>query len=160
LPRWAVNSIVVVSLLLALPLALTNETRPLITKHGLRGSILTTPRDETYFFDFHQDVAESFIDAAAAARASGCHSVGLDANLMRFDYPMMAMVTEDGIARKIRYVGVANSSIGYAQPSAAPVCLVICLNCLNAMNKVAEYSAELPKAQPFGNVVLFSQPNP
>jgi hypothetical protein len=158
LPRWAVDSIVALSLLLAMPLALTNETRPLITKHGLRGSILTTPRHETYFLDFHQKIAGSFIDAAAAARASGCRSMGLDASRMRFDYPMMAMVTEDGIARQIRYVGVENSSIRYAQPSAPPVCMVICLNCLNAPNKAAEYSEELPKAQSFGNVVLFSQP--
>jgi 4-amino-4-deoxy-L-arabinose transferase-like glycosyltransferase len=160
LPRWAVDSIVALSLLLAMPLALGNETRPLLTKHGLRGSVLTTPRDETYFLDFHQQIAGSFIDAAAAARASGCSSLGLDASRMRFDYPMMAMVTEDGIARKIRYVGVENSSTRYAQPSAPPVCMVICLNCVNAPNKAAEYSGELPKTQSFGKVVLFGEPNP
>jgi hypothetical protein len=119
---------------------------------------LTTPRDETYFLDFHQDIAGSFIAAAGAARASGCRSVGLDANLMRFDYPMMAMVTQDGIRRHIRYVGVENSTIQYASQSAPPVCMVICLNCLHAPHEIAEYSSELPKVQSFGNVVLFSQP--
>jgi hypothetical protein len=158
LPRWAVDTLVAFTLLMAMPLALTNETRPLLTKHGLRGSILTTPRDETYFLDFHQEIAGSFIDAAAAARASGCRSMGLDANRMRFDYPMMAMVEQDGIRRKIRYVGVENSTTRYAQPDAPPVCIVICLNCLNSPQKIAEYSSELPKAQPFGNVVLFSRP--
>jgi hypothetical protein len=160
LPRWAVDSIVALSLLLAIPLVLANETRPLITKYGLRGSILTTPHDETYFLDFHQDIAGSFIAAAGAARASGCRSMGLDANLMRFDYPMLAMVTQDGIARHIRYVGVENSTIQYASQSAPPVCMVICLNCLHAPYKIAEYSSELPNVQSFGNVVLFSRPNP
>jgi hypothetical protein len=84
----------------------------------------------------------------------------LDANLMRFEYPMMAMLEQDGIRRKIRYVGVENSSIRYTQPDAPPVCMVICLNCRNAPNEAAEYSRELPKAQSFGNVVLFSRPNP
>ena len=50
LPRWAIDSIVAVSLLLAIPLALANETRPLITKHGLRGSILTTSAGADLFF--------------------------------------------------------------------------------------------------------------
>jgi hypothetical protein len=137
---------------------LANETRPLITKHGLRGSILATPRDQTYFLDFHRDIAGSFIDAAAAARGSGCHDIGIDANRLRFEYPMMAMLEQDGIGRRIRYVGVENSSTRYAQPDAPPVCIVICLNCLNSPQKIAEYSSELPQAQPFGNVVLFSRP--
>ena len=159
LPRWAIDSIVAVSLLLAIPLALANETRPLITKHGLRGSILTTPREQTYFLDFHQDSATLFIAAADAARASGCHSMGLDATLMRFDYPMMALVTQGGGGRQIRYVGVENSTTRYAQPSAPPICMVICLNCRNSSAKVAQYSAELPRVQAFGDILLLGRPN-
>jgi len=160
LPRWTVDTVVGLALLLAVPLALANETRPLITKRGLRGSILTTPREQTYFLDFHQASAKSFIAAADAARASGCHSMGLDATLMRFDYPMMALATQGGAARKIRYVGVENSTIRYAQPDAPPVCMVICLNCRNAPAKASQYSGELPKVQVFGNVVLFDRSNP
>jgi hypothetical protein len=158
LPTWAVDTVVGLALLLAVPFALVNETRPLITKHGLRGSILTTPREQTYFLDFHQDSAKSFIAAADAARGSGCDSIGLDANLMRFDYPMMALVTQGHRGRHIRYVGVENSTTRYAQPAAAPVCMVICLNCRNAPAKIAEYSSELLKIQAFGDVVLFSRP--
>ena len=160
MPRWAVNTIAGLALLLALPLALANEVRPLITRHGLRGSILTTPRDETYFFDSHRDIAEPFIAAAAAARDSGCRDIGIDANRLHFEYPMMAMVEEDGTWRKLRYVGVENSSVRYAQRSAPPVCMVICLDCRNASAKIAEYSAIFPKAQSFGNVVVFSQAKP
>jgi 4-amino-4-deoxy-L-arabinose transferase-like glycosyltransferase len=160
LPRRAVNGIVVLVLLLALPLALMNETRPLITRHGLGGSILTTPRDETYFFDFHPGIATSFIAAAGAARATSCRSIGIDASQQHFEYPMMAMLGEDGVARQIRYVGVENSSIQYAQPSAPPVCTVVCLGCLQATEKIAEYAAKLPNVQSFGNMVLFRQPIP
>lgn len=158
LPRWAVNVIAGLVLLLALPLALVNETRPLITRHGLGGSVLTTPRDETYFYDYHREIAESFIAAASTARTSGCRSIGLDANLLHYEYPMMAMLQQDGVPRHIRYVGVENSSVQYAQPSVQPVCMVICLGCLRASAKIAEYSVHLPKMQVFGTVVLFSQP--
>ncbi|MES2222413.1 MAG: glycosyltransferase family 39 protein [Acidobacteriota bacterium] len=157
LPRRAVDFIVAISVLLAIPLALANETRPLITKHGLHGSILTTPREQTYFLDFHQESANSFIAAAEVARASGCHSVGLDATLMRFEYPVMALVTQGSGVHQIEYVGVENSTTQYARPGAAPVCMVICLNCRNAPAKIAEYSRELPNAQYFGDVVLFGE---
>jgi 4-amino-4-deoxy-L-arabinose transferase-like glycosyltransferase len=157
LPKIAVSLIVGLLLLVALPLALVNETRPLITRNGLRGSILTTPRNETYFFDRHREIAASFISAATAARASGCRTIGLDANLLHFEYPMMAMLGQDGVSRQIRYVGVENSSVRYAQPSAQPVCMVICLHCLDDPEKIAEYSAKLPKTQSFGTMLLFGQ---
>ncbi len=95
LPRWAVNVISAGVLFIALALALVNETRPLLTRHGLSGSILTTPREQTYFFDSHREIADSWIAAARAARASGCGSIGLDANLLHFEYPMMAMLRSD-----------------------------------------------------------------
>jgi hypothetical protein len=159
LPRWTVNAIAGVLLLLALPLALMNETRPLVTRHGLRGSILTTPRDETYFFDFHQEIAASFIAAANAANGSGCRSIGLDANLLHYEYPIMGMLGQDGVSRQIRYAGVENSSVQYAPLSAQPECMVICLHCLHHPEKIAEYSAKLPEMQSFGTVVLFSPSN-
>ncbi len=155
LSRWAVDTIVAFALLLAIPLVLANETRPLMTKQGLRGSVLTTSRDKTYFLDFHQDIAESFISAAAAARDSGCREIGIDANRMHFEYPMMAMLEKDGIRRKIRYMGVENSSIRYAPQSAPPVCTVICLDCLNSPKQIAAYSSEFPNFQSFGNLILF-----
>ena len=84
--------------------------------------------------------------------------MGLDASQMRFEYPMMAMTTQGSPRRQIRYVGVENSTIRYAQPSAPPVCMVICLNCLHAPKKSGQYSAGLARVQSFGNVVLFSRP--
>jgi hypothetical protein len=157
LPRIAVSSILGLLLLIAIPLALANQTRPLVTRNGLGGSILTTPRNQTYFFDFHREIAASFIAAAGAARATGCRTIGLDANLVHFEYPMMAMLRQDGAPRQIRYVSVENSSVQYTQPSAQPVCMVICLGCLRDSAKIAKYSAALPRTQVFGNVVLFSR---
>lgn len=43
LPRPAVTAILFLVLLAAIPFVLTNEARPLLTRHGLRGSVLTTP---------------------------------------------------------------------------------------------------------------------
>lgn len=157
MPRWAVNIIAGLVLLLALPLAIANESRPLITRHGLRGSILTAPRDETYFFDAHRNIAASFIAAASAVRDSECRDIGIDANRLHFEYPMMAMLQQDHIRRKIRYMGVENSTVQYAQPNAPPVCTVICLDCLHAPKQIGEYSSDFPKMQSFGNVVLFSR---
>jgi len=158
LPEWAAKSIGVLALLLAFPLALMNETRPLITAHGLNGSTLTAAREQTYFWDSHRELAVSWIAAANAAKHSNCRFVGLDANLMHFEYPMMALVNNDGIHREIRYVDVENSSARYARPSAQPVCMVICLNCRNSSAKIAQYSATLPRMQTFGAVMLFNQP--
>ncbi len=159
-PRWVVDTIVWFALILAIPLALSNETRPLITKRGLVGSVLTSPRDQTYFFDFHQSLANSFIAAAAAARGSACRLIGIDANRLHFEYPMMAMLERGGVPRQIRYVGVENSTMQYAGKSQPPVCTVICLGCLNAPKQIAEYSSQFPSVRTFGNVVLFSQTKP
>jgi 4-amino-4-deoxy-L-arabinose transferase-like glycosyltransferase len=157
LPKWFVNSAIFLLLLVALPLAMLNQTRPLITRRGIIGGILTTPRNETYFFDYHEAIASSFIMAAQTARASSCRSIGIDANLQHFEYPLMAMLTNDGLSRQVRYVGVENSSTQYAQLSAQPVCMVLCLRCLDHEEKIAQYSTELPKTQSFGTLVMFSK---
>lgn len=157
LPKWTAYAAAGLVLFIGLPLALVNDTRPFITRHGLSGGILTTPRDETYFFDSHREVAGSWIAAAKTARASGCRSIGLDANLLHFEYPMMAMLTDDKVPRQIRYVDVENSSAQYAKTSASPICMVVCLDCLHDSGKIARYSVELPKTQSFGTVVLFSR---
>ena len=156
-PRWTVNLILALVLLYAAPLVLMNETRPLLTRHGLTGSILTMHRDDAYFLDFHQKDAPSFIAAANAARNSGCRSFGLDANLLHFEYPMMALLEKDRVPRQIRYVDVENSSVRYAQPTAPPVCMVICMSCLNNLSKTAEYSSKFPKTRAFGTILLFGQ---
>jgi hypothetical protein len=157
LPQRAVNVAIVLLLLIALPLALLNQTRPLMIRGGVVGGILTTPRNETYFFDHHRNFAASFIAAAQTARASSCRSIGIDANLLHFEYPLMAMLTNDGVSRQISYVGVENSSTQYAQSSVQPVCMVLCLRCLHQPEKTAQYSTELPKTQSFGTLVMFSK---
>ncbi len=155
LPRFVTNAIIGLVLLIALSLALVNETRPLLTRHGFQGSILTTRRDETYFFDRHRDLSSSFIAAARAINTSSCRSIGIDANLLHFEYPLMAMLTADGVPRQIRYVDVENSSTQYADPALPPVCIVACLHCLNHSEKFSLYSPKLPKKQTFGTLVLF-----
>jgi 4-amino-4-deoxy-L-arabinose transferase-like glycosyltransferase len=154
LPRWAILTAAALSVLLAIPCALGNDARPLLRKQHPR-SILFMTRDQTYFLDFHPQLADSFIAAAAAARATDCRSIGLDADLLHFEYPMMALVNQDSTYRHIRYTGVENSSVRYSQPHQPPLCMVICLGCLNHPEKTALYSPELPQIQSFGSIVLF-----
>lgn len=158
LPVWAVNAVAGVALVLAFPLALLNQARPLLTRHGLQGSILTTPRDATYFFDNHQELTASFLAAAEAARNSGCRIVAIDANSMHFEYPMMALLQKDGQARTIQYAGVENMTARYRRADEPAACAVICLGCLHHPERMAAYASRFPKRESFGTLVLFTGP--
>lgn len=157
LPRNAVNVLAGLALAIGFPLAVFNQTRPLLTRHGLQGSILTTPRDATYFFDNHQQLAKPFLAGARAARASDCRSIGIDADLLHFEYPMMALLSEDGGSRQVRYVGVENSTARYKRTDDPGVCAVLCLGCLHHPEKMVEYATRFPTQQAFGTLIVFRQ---
>jgi hypothetical protein len=44
----------------------------------------------------------------SAVKAEGCHSIGLDSNLLHLDYPMLALLRADKTQRKLSYVSVNN----------------------------------------------------
>ena len=156
LPKVAVTCLTILVLVCAIPPTLANQARPLLTASGLKGSILATPRDETYFFDQHQALADSFIAAAKATSATGCKSVGVDANLLHYEYPFFALLTEYGGPMKISYEGVDNPTASFKPKLAQASCRIVCLGCAEAANKLAEYSIEQNGAEKFGSVVVFA----
>jgi 4-amino-4-deoxy-L-arabinose transferase-like glycosyltransferase len=157
LPRAAILGISYLLLLLALPYALRNETRPLLTRSA-KDSIVTMPRDETYFLDQHRSYATSFIAAADDVSTKECRSIALDANLMHFDYPMFALLSRDKTPRRLTYASVHNATERYRSTTAPQPCVVICLACAQAIEKWQEYRDSEPNPSVFGNIVVFRYP--
>lgn len=159
LPRRVQTAILFVSLFLALPLALMNETRPLLKFHKPRLGILTMPRDQTYFLDHHEDRADSFIAAARATASLTCRSIGVDAKLLHFEYPIFAIISEDKKARTFSYVSVDNSTEQFRSADTPPACAVVCLGCATAEQKWQLYENQGFQGTVFGDVVVFHRPN-
>ncbi len=157
LPRAVIIGISFLLLLLALPFALRNETRPLLTRSA-KDSIVTMPRDETYFLDQHRRYASSFIAAAASVSTEKCRSIALDADLMHFDYPMFALLSKDKTPRRLTYASVHNATERYRSATAPQPCVVICLECAQAKEKWQEYRDSEPNPSVFGNIVVFRYP--
>jgi 4-amino-4-deoxy-L-arabinose transferase-like glycosyltransferase len=139
--------------ILSVPYAVGNYCRPLF-KHD--GSILTTTRDQTYFFDHNERLAASYIDAASSVRNTHCKNIGIDASAEHFEYPMMALLNKDGAGRAIYYVGVKNQSSIYTRPSDVPVCTVVCFNCKMRADKWQQYASWSAHPAVFGDVLVFS----
>jgi Dolichyl-phosphate-mannose-protein mannosyltransferase len=157
LSRVAVLGISYLLLLLALPYVLRNETRPLLTRSA-KDSIVTMPRDETYFLDQHKSYASSFIAAAGDVSAEKCRSIALDANLLHFDYPMFALLSKDKTPRRLTYASIHNATERYRSATAQQPCVVICLECAQATRKWQEYYDSEPNPSVFGNIVVFRYP--
>jgi hypothetical protein len=156
LPRAVILGISFLFLLLALPFAVRNSTRPLLTKEG-KNSILLMPRNETYFLDQHRSYAGSFIAAAEEVRKEECHSIGLDSNLLHLDYPMLALLTADKTHRRLSYVAVHNGTDRYKSGAELP-CIVVCLQCAHATEKWLDYSESEPNPSVYGDIVVFRYP--
>ncbi len=154
-PRWT-SAIATCLLLLGFALSVKNSSRPLIDRQY---SLLTSPRERTYFFDHHWDSADSFIQAARVASGKSCNSIGIDAHENHFEYPMMALLNRDGRQRSISYVGVHNSTIAYKNFAQVPPCTVVCLSC--ALKPEQEnYQKQFKSMETFGDILVFSDPLP
>jgi hypothetical protein len=151
--RWT-TAVATVLLLLGVALSVKNSSRPLVDRQY---SVITSPRERTYFFDHHWDSADSFIQAATAASGKSCDSIGIDANENHFEYPMMALLNRDGRQRHISYVGVHNSTIAYQHPDQVAPCEVVCLGC--ALKKEQkQYQTQFKSMETFGDILVFSEP--
>jgi 4-amino-4-deoxy-L-arabinose transferase-like glycosyltransferase len=157
LPRTAMIGLSFLLLIMSLPFALMNYTRPLLTKSGLKGGILTLPRDETYFLDNHISYAPSFIAAARTVTTEDCHSIGVDANLLHFEYPMFALLDQGTRPPRISYVSVNNASAIYKSADQPP-CTVVCLECAQSTEKWHEYSDSKFPPLVFESIVVFRYP--
>jgi hypothetical protein len=150
----------------ALPYALGNELRPLVPTRYLPNrvvafeplstSIWSRDRASLYFADEHADLAQVYRDATEALLRLDCDEIGFDTSLEHFEYPVMAGLEVAGGRRRVRYVGVANTTSRYAEPE-RPVCAVICFACAKVPHKTLEYRAVGGHTQTFGSLVIFSR---
>lgn len=159
IPRRVQSAILLLALILALPLALMNETRPLLRLHRPFLGVLTMPRDQTYFLDHHEDRADSFIAASKATASLSCRSIGVDARALHFEYPIFALISKDKKTRTFSYVAVDNSTEAFRPAQAQPPCAVVCLSCAHAPQTWRLYENQGFKGTAFGDVVVFHEPN-
>ena len=153
--RVAVGATMFVLLLTALPLALMNDMRPWLNKHGRPDALLTMSRDEVYFLDGHSQFAASSIKVAHSPTVQACKSLGLDATMLHYEYPVMAMIRNDDPSHTFQYLAIQNPTTAYAAPDARPVCAVVCLGCTGSAEKLQRYGANA-LAETFGESMVFS----
>lgn len=136
----------------ALPFALGNALRPLLSGYG---TVFTTARTTQYFTDMHGAQEGSYIAAAADLQRQGCRSIGLDSSLYRFEYPMLALLGA-GVRTSVHYTGVLNDTREYRQPGDAADCAVVCLNCAGSRSKWSLYRTFGGRVSVFDHVAVFS----
>jgi 4-amino-4-deoxy-L-arabinose transferase-like glycosyltransferase len=154
IPRW-ITAISICLLLIAAVLDMRIMSRPLIDR---KYSIMTSPRERTYLFDNHWFYADSYIQTADAVERKECNSIGIDANVLHYEYPMMALVNLDGKQRKLSYVAVHNSTARYKQASVPEPCVVICLDCAASKEK-EQFQQQFQTMETYGGMLVFSNPN-
>lgn len=127
LPVPAQRGLLALFALAALPNALLNGTRPLLTLPELgitpRPSILSTPRNLTYF-GYRPDLAHAYWSAALQIADRECADVGVRARADSWVYPVLALVRNAGGSATFRDVDVTNTSVRFAGRSGPP-CLLL-----------------------------------
>ena len=140
-------------LLTGLPFCLLNTLRPLAPWR--QDSILRRPRQDFYFTDFHTSSRNAYLATAREVQKSSCQSIGVDGSLQDFDYPLLAMISDqDG--RKVQYTGVTNRTAAYRRSQDQEPCVVVCLRCADAPAKWAQYRKIGGRATVHGDNVVFS----
>ncbi|HVA69266.1 MAG TPA: glycosyltransferase family 39 protein [Candidatus Binataceae bacterium] len=151
-------------LIAALPFALLNQLRPLISVRPMGqwlatpwapGSILTRPRADLYFADNRENLRTPYLAAAAALRGRTCRDIGLDTSFEDYDYLLTAFLNINGSGTRLRYSGVYNLTAPYARAGAAPPCAVVCFACAGVRAKWDQYRAVGGRASVFGDLVIF-----
>lgn len=121
------RAMLIVVTLAALPGALFNYTRPLLTLPGgaitPRPSILGLPRQLAYFL-YEPAQARPYLDVAGRIIASGCHDVGMHTWPDAWEYAVMALVRRGSDDTKFRPLGVINASARFMTSRATP-CLLL-----------------------------------
>ena len=154
-PAVVIRTVMFVLLLASLPLALMNDMRPWLNKHGKPDALLTMSRDDVYFLDGHSQFAASSIKVAHSVTVKACKSIGLDATILHYEYPVMAMIRNDDPSHTFQYLAIENPTTEYANPAASTVCAVVCLGCTGSAEKLQRYGANAV-AETFGESMVFS----
>ena len=148
-------------LVFALPFALKNDLRPLVSARAgavsayATESVFVEPREDEYFSDNHKDVASAWIAAAGAVTKAGCGDVGFDADNY-YTYPMFALLGA-GTERRVRYLNVDNQTASFEAPGTPPPCAVVCFHCADAPARQQPY-ASYGAPSLFGEVAVFLRP--
>jgi hypothetical protein len=124
---------------------LDNARHPLLDNwvRPLRGpkSVLHTPRDDQYFADMSQwNNADSYKKIVDRLTQIDCNTIGIDSTNLQLEYPIQALLRERKPKSVFIHTGVQNVSTRYAQPSSAPACAVVCLDCAGDSSRRPLYS--------------------
>ena len=142
--------------LAALPAALLNYTRPLLSLPRLavtpRPSVLSVPRNLHYFM-YTPNLAYGYRDVALRIGRSECTDVGVRAWPDSWEYPVMALARQAGSRARFRNVDVTNASARFATDSSPP-CLLLQLG-PNARNLPDWASTWEPLADWHGSLGLW-----
>jgi 4-amino-4-deoxy-L-arabinose transferase-like glycosyltransferase len=141
------------------PFLLLNPMRPLVQvkaahREASLPSIFEISRGRLYFGDQHLYLADSYIAAARFVEASGCSNVGLDASLLHYDYPMLALLRVGVGGPIVRYMDVHNRSANTSTNTSIP-CAVICIGCAMVHQKSTQYGGPSVSSDSFGRIVVF-----
>jgi len=161
-PRWIIAAIAAIAIVGSIPFTLLNTRRPLLEIDAVHrqapvASILKMSRDQMYFADQHLYLADSFLAAARFVKASGCREVGLDASVLHYDYPMLALLQAGVGGPDVHYVGVHNRSATFPITAGEP-CAVVCLGCSLIHQKWTQYFGPLGGSTSFDRVEVFLRP--
>jgi dolichyl-phosphate-mannose-protein mannosyltransferase len=127
LPAPARRGVLVVLALAALPNALLNYTRPLLTLPELRVTprpgLRSIPRNLQYFA-YRPNLAMAYRDAALRIADRECADVGVRAWPDAWVYPILALTRNAGTVAEFRDVDVSNVTARFAGPPHVP-CLLL-----------------------------------
>jgi len=126
-PGWATRALLGLLTLIALPDALLNYTRPLLTlPRGAvtpRPSVLSVPRNLQYFL-YMPSLGLAYRDVALRIAPGSCNDVGVRAFPDEWEYAVRALARNAGSDARFRNVDVTNASARFAQVSGPP-CLLL-----------------------------------
>jgi hypothetical protein len=127
LPAWGRRGLLALFAVAALPNALLNYTRPLLTlpQTGItpRPSVLSIPRNLEYFL-YWPHLAAPYLDAALRIAERECPDVGVRAWPDAWVYPIHVLSRSAGSTASFRNVDVTNGSARFAG-SNHPPCLLL-----------------------------------
>jgi hypothetical protein len=121
---WRGAALVALSLALAMPALLWNDTRALLP---WRTGILARSRADGYFVE-RAGLAGPYRRVLADLDAAGCERVALAAGYDSAEYPLWALGTAAGHDRTFEHVLVQNPSAALERPPAPDLCALVALD--------------------------------